>query len=373
MHIPIFDLTRQYQQIQGELSGKLEAVLAGGVYILGENVAALEEEFARHCRTAHAVGVASGTDALKIALRAIGVGPGDEVITTPFTFIATAEAVHNAGARIVFADISLDSYNINPEEIKKRLTPRTKVVICVHLYGQPCAMEEIEDIAGERGLQLIEDCAQATGAEYKGKKIGSFGIAGCFSFYPTKNLGAFGDGGMIVTDDNQLAERMKMLRAHGSAEKFLHTVHGMNSRLDEVQAAVLRVKLKYLDEWNGKRRELAQYYNESLFDLEEQGFLVRPQEKENTRHVYHLYILRVKHRAEMMRFLETRGIGTSYHYPLPLHLQQVYKDLGYSRGSFPQAETAADEVVTFPLYPELEKKEIDYISDALHQFFKVSP
>ncbi len=372
MKIPVFDLKRQFQEIKPEIDKSVKEVLNSGSYILGKNVCAFEQEFAKYCGAKYAISVASGTDALRIALRACGIKEGDEVITTPFTFVATSEAIHSMGAKIVFADIDLDFYTIDPQEIEKKLTKKTKAILCVHLYGQPCNMQAITKLAPKYNLKLIEDCAQATGAEYKGRKTGTFGDAGCFSFYPTKNLGAYGDGGIIVTNSKQIAEKTKMLRVHGSKSKYAHSIHGYNSRLDELQAAILRVKLKYLDKWNKSRRENAAYYNKKLSTLEAKGFIIRPKEQKDTKHVYHLYVLKVKKRIALMKFLKSRGIGTSYHYPIPLHLQKVYKELGYRRGNFPKAELAAREIVTFPLYPELKKKEIDFIVSCVYQFYRSS-
>ncbi len=333
-------------------------------------MAGLEQEISSFCGTKFAVGVGSGTDALKIALRACGIGLGDEVITTPFTFVATTEAIDELGAKIDFVDIDLSSYTIDPREIEKRINRKTSAIICVHLYGQPCDMQAITKLARKYKLKLIEDCAQAIGAEYQGKKVGTFGDAAAFSFYPTKNLGAYGDGGMVVTNNRKVAQRAKMLRAHGSKGKYEHTIYGYNSRLDELQAAILRTKLRYLDKWNETRRKIAAYYHKKLFALETNGAIARPKEQKNTKHVYHLYALRAKKRTALINFLKLRGIATSIHYPLPLHLQKLYKGLGYRRGAFPRAELAAKEIVAIPLYPELKKKEIDYVVSALYQFFK---
>jgi len=371
MRITVFELRRQFQEIKDDVELRVKDVLSSGFYILGKNVAAFEQEFAHYCQVKYAIGVASGTDALKIALGACHLGAGDEVITTPFTFLATAEAIHSVSAKIVFADINLNSYTIDPQEIEKKITKNTKAIICVHLYGQPCNMQAITKLVRKYNLKLIEDCAQATGAEYKGKKVGTFGNAGCFSFYPTKNLGACGDGGMVITNSRKISEEVRMLRVHGSRAKFKHIIHGYNSRLDELQAAILSVKLKYLDKWNEARRDNAAYYNKKLSALELEGYITRPIEQKNTKHVYHLYVLRVKKRVALMDFLKSRGIDTSYHYPIPLHLQGLYKRLGYRRFDFPKAEFAAREIVTLPLYPELKKKEIDYIVGTLLQFFKI--
>jgi dTDP-4-amino-4,6-dideoxygalactose transaminase len=365
MKIPVFDLKRQMRQIRPEIDKSIKEVLDSGSYILGKNVSAFEQEFAQYCGAGYAMGAASGTDALKIALEACGIKKGDEVITTPFTFLATSEAIYSIGAKIVFADIDLVSYNIDPREIEKKITGKTRAVICVHLYGQPCNMDAITSLARKYNLKLIEDCAQAAGAEYKGKKAGTFGDAGCFSFYPTKNLGAYGDGGIIITDNKQIEAAVRVLSLHGSKSKYEHVIHGYNSRLDELQAAILRTKLKYLDKWNEGRRENAAYYNKKLSALEEGELIVLPKEQKNTKHVCHLYVLRVKKRDALMKSLKLRGIGTSFHYPIPLHLQEVYKESGYCYGDFPFAELAAKEVVSLPLYPELNKKEIDYITDAV--------
>lgn len=370
MQIPVFDLKRQINETKGEINKAAATVLSSGSYVLGKNVSAFEEEFAQYCGAKHAIGVASGSDALKIALRACGVGQGDEVITTPFSFIATSEAIYSVGAKISFTDIDLNSYNIDPRQIEKKITKKTKAILCVHLYGQPCNMQAIVKIARKHNLKLIEDCAQAVGARYKTKRMGNFGDISCFSFYPTKNLGACGDGGMIITNSFQIAKKIKMLRNHGSQIKYKHSLHGYNSRLDEVQAAILRIKLKHLNKWNNVRREKGKYYNKKLLLLEKAGFLICPQELKGTTHVYHLYSLRAKRKVALAKFLKKHGIGTAFHYPLPLHLQKVYKSLGYSKGDFPNAELSAKEIITLPLYPELKKKEIDYIVAKVYQFYK---
>ncbi|MFC1699353.1 DegT/DnrJ/EryC1/StrS family aminotransferase [Candidatus Omnitrophota bacterium] len=369
-NIPVFDLKRQFRGIKKEVLNSAQEVLGTGSYILGKNVSSFEQEFAEYCGAKYAIGVGSGTDALKIALRACGIKPDQEVITTPFTFVATTEAIDNVGARIVFADIDLASYCFDPRELEKKITKKTKAILCVHLYGQPCNMRALTKLARKYNLKIIEDCAQATGAEYRGKKVGSLGDVGCFSFFPTKNLGGCGDGGMIVTNNKQIAQRARRLRIHGSRSKYDHVAHGYNSRLDELQAAILRVKLRQLDKWNQARRDKAGYYNQRLGALEEQGYIIRPREQQDTKHVYHLYILRVKNRSRLKDFLKSRGISTSYHYPIPLHLQRVYKHLGYRRGDFPRSELAAREIATFPFYPELMKKEIDYVVQAMFQFFE---
>ncbi|UCB56911.1 MAG: DegT/DnrJ/EryC1/StrS family aminotransferase [Candidatus Omnitrophota bacterium] len=370
MNIPILDLKRQFRQIKSEVDKNVREVLASGSYILGKNVSAFEEEFAEYCRGKYAIGVASGTDALKIALRACGIGKEDEVITTPFTFVATTEAIHSVGARIVFADIDMDSYTIDPQEIEKKITKKTKAIICVHLYGQPCDMRTLRGLSRKYNLKLIEDCAQAAGAEYKGKRVAVFGDVGCFSFFPSKNLGAFGDGGIIVTNNKQIAENARVFRVYGSRNKYEHIVHGLNSRLDELQAAILRVKLRYLDQWNEARRKNTACYNKKFCALEERGLVITPKEQKGTKHVYHLYVLRAKQRDALMDFLKTRGVGTAYHYPIPLHLQEVYKCMEHQEGDFPKSELAAGEILSLPLFPELKKKEIDYIADCVYQFYR---
>jgi dTDP-4-amino-4,6-dideoxygalactose transaminase len=368
--IPVFELKRQFQQIKGEIHKGVNRVLSSGFYALGREVSAFEKEFAKYNRVKYALGLASGTDALKLALQALNIGKDDEVITTPLTFFSTSEAIYNVGAKIVFADIDLGSYNICPLQIEKKITKKTKAILCVHLYGQPCQLQPILRICRKYKLRLIEDCAQATGAEYRGRKVGSFGDAGCFSFYPTKNLGAYGEGGMITTNNRNLARLVAMLRVHGARNKYQHILHGHNSRLDELQAAILRTKLLYLDKWNRARREKGAYYNERLSLLEERGYIRRPLETKDAKHVFHLYVLRTGKRNRLMNFLKSRGIGTSCHYPIALHQQEVYKDLGFSHLNFPKSESAARELISLPLYPELTKKEIDYIIKSIFQFFE---
>lgn len=370
MKVPVLDLKKQHQLIKGQIDKIVKEVLSSGFYVLGKHVRAFEKKFAQYCQTKYAIGVASGTDALTLALRSLNIGKGDEVITTPFTFLATVEAIYNVGAKIIFADIDLDSYTIDPKEIEKKITKRTKAILCVHLYGQPCKMSAILKLVRKYNLKLVEDCAQATGAEYQNRKVGSFGDAGCFSFYPTKNLGAYGDGGMVVTNNKRVAENIRMFRAHGTRSKYEHLVHGYNSRLDELQAAILRVKLKYLEKWNDARGKHAAYYNKRLSTLEAKGHIVLPKEQKGTKHVSHLYVARVKKRNALMNFLKFREIGASVHYPIPLHLQKVYKDLGYASCDFPNSESAAREIISLPQYPELSKKEINYIADTIEKFFK---
>jgi len=334
VHIPILDLKGQYNNIKAEIDGSVKDIIDSQDFVLGSAVSSLEEEIAAYCSTKYAVGVASGTDALMLSLKALGIKAGDEVITTPFTFFATAEAVSMLGARPVFVDIDARTYNINPGLIEKRITRFTKAIIPVHLYGQCADMDPILDIAKKHGLYVIEDAAQAIGAAYKKKKAGSMGEAGALSFFPSKNLGAFGDGGMVVTNDSALAAKIKALRVHGSSQRYIHSFIGVNSRLDNLQAAVLRVKLKYLDGWLRRRRAIAEYYNKGFARLP----LVTPYVPEYNRHTYHLYTLRVPSGAAgLVNFLSDNDIESRAYYPVPLHLQKCYKDLGYGKGSLPES------------------------------------
>jgi dTDP-4-amino-4,6-dideoxygalactose transaminase len=352
--IPILDLTRQYAAIKGEIDRAVLDVLAAGVYINGPNVRALEDEIADYVGTQHAVALNSGTDALHLALRALGIGPGDEVITTPFTFVATTEAIGMVGATPVFADIDPRTFNLDPRSIERAVTPRTRAILPVHLYGLMSGMDEVLAIAGRHGLPVVEDCAQAIGAHWDGRPAGSLGTIGCFSFFPSKNLGAYGDGGMLVTGDARIAARVRSLRAHGGAVKYHHDELGVNSRLDEIQAAILRVKLRRLDEWIDARRAIAARYTTSLGELSQLETPYAP-----SRHVFHQYTVRVRERDAVARALERSGIQTMVYYPVPLHLQAVHASLGYGAGDFPQSERAANEVLSLPMFPELEDVEVD--------------
>ena len=309
-----------------------------------------------------------------MGLKALGIGAGDEVITTPFTFIATAEAIVRVGATPVFVDIDVKSYNIDPllieKQIKKDKNGKIKAIIPVHLYGQPCDMDEIMLLARKYNLKVIEDCAQAIGSNYKGKKVGSFGDCGAFSFFPSKNLGAYGDGGIVVTNKRSIADRIKVLRFHGAKDKYHHIVEGINSRLDEIQAAILRIKLKYIDKWNNARRNNALLYNKHFFDAKLSGEVICPEEFSFRRHIYHVYAVRIKNRKGLINFLNTKGISTGIHYPIALHLEQVYKYLGYMRGDFPNTEKAADEVISLPMYPELKNSQIKFITKQIDNFLK---
>ena len=367
MRIPILDLKEQYKTIKSEIDKALKRVIDNQDFVLGEDVRELEREIAAYCNTGYAVGVASGTDALILALKAFGIKDGDEVITTPFTFFATAEAVSIAGARPVFVDIDPKTYNIDPALIEEKINKKTKAVIPVHLYGQCADMDPIMKVARKHGLKVIEDTAQAIGSTYKGKKAGSMGDIGALSFFPSKNLGGFGDGGMIVTNNKELADKIRVLRVHGSSERYIHSSIGTNSRLDNLQAAVLRVKLKYLDGWLEARRKNAEYYNANLKGLP----LVTPYCPDHNAHTYHLYILRAPSApATLMKFLIDGGIETRAYYPIPLHLQDCYKDLGYKKGDLKEAEAAASRTFSIAVYPELKRRETDYIINRIKEFFK---
>ncbi|MFC1667391.1 DegT/DnrJ/EryC1/StrS family aminotransferase [Candidatus Omnitrophota bacterium] len=388
MKIPLLDLKTQYNSIKSDIDTVMRDVLRRGQFILGENVKNLELEIAAYCGAKFAIGVASGSDALELSLFALGIGKGDEVITTPFTFIATSESICKVGAVPIFVDIDSDTYNISPGEIRKfidracffdkkrkaLINKKTKnivkAVIAVHLYGQPCEMDELLQVARKYNLKIIEDCAQAIGAEYKGRKVGTFGDAGCFSFFPSKNLGAYGDGGMIVTSNKKIAENLKILRAHGSKAKYFYIMEGRNSRLDEVQAAILRVKLKYLDKWNDGRTKNVEDYNRVFLKNKLLTKLVIPKKLEEVRHVYHLYVVRTKKRSPLINFLRSKGISTAIHYPLPLHLQVVHRALKYKKKDFPNAERAAREVVALPIFPELTFKQIEYVVNCVKDFFE---
>lgn len=369
--IPILDLIRQHRQLRPELEQAFGGVLDAGSFINGPNVKALEEEVARYIGVPYAVGLNSGTDALHLALRALDVGPGDEVITTPFTFVATTEAIGMVGATPVFADIDPATLNIDPRAIEAAVTPRTKALIPVHLYGLPAAMDEINAIAARHHLAVIEDCAQSIGATLGGVKTGALGTIGAFSFFPSKNLGACGDGGMIVTRDEQLAERVRRLRAHGAAVKYYHDELGVNSRLDELQAAILRVKLPHLEEWIERRRTVAAWYTVELGRLPGIAFpLSRPQQ--TARHVYHQFTIRVldEQRDRVARELRERGVQTMIYYPVPLHLQAVHANLHLGEGAFPHAEKAAREVLSLPMFPELRDTEIDRVVSSVEKSVK---
>ena len=360
--VPFIDLTREYAALQADMERAVLGVLAGGRYILGPEVRAFERELAAYCDAAHGIGVASGTDALMIALKAVGVGPGDEVIVPAFTFVATAEVVTNLGATPVFADVDASRLALDPIDTARKLTPRTKAIVPVHLYGRPADMAALNDLAARHDLFVVEDAAQAVGATYRGRKAGALGHIACFSFFPTKNLGAYGDGGFITTNDAGLAERVQMLRAHGSREKYFHESGGWCSRLDEIQAAALRIKLRRLEAWTERRRALAARYLEELRGLP----ITLPEEAADERVVYHVFTVRTPRRDELKKHLDLAGIGSSVHYPLPLHRQPVYRDLTVT---LPESERAAQEVLSIPLFAYLEDAEQDAVIASIRGFF----
>lgn len=366
MRIPSFDLKRQYQLIKPEIDQAIKEVLESGQFILGENVRLLEEEIASYCGVRYAIGVASGTDALLLSLRACGIESGDEVITTPFTFFATAEVISNLNARPVFVDIDPETFNIDTEKIEKVISKRTRAIIPVHIFGQMCDMERIKEIGERYGLYIIEDACQAIGAVYKGKKSGSIGDTGCFSFFPTKNLGGYGDGGLVTTNDEKIKERLLLLRGHGSKKKYYHDMLGYNSRLDELQAAILRVKLRHLDGWISRRQEIANLYTSLLSDV---PYVTTPVIKDGRTHTFHQYVIRAKDRDGLQRYLSESGIGSTVYYPLPLHLQPAYKTLGYKMGDFPEAEKASSEVLALPMWPELRDEEVKEVVKVIKEFY----
>lgn len=361
--VPFVDLTAQYHSIKSEIDNAVFKVLESGRFVLGDEVAAFEKEFASYCGSSYGIAVNSGTSALHLALLAAGIGPGDEVVTTPFTFVATVAAICYTGARPVFVDIDPCSYTLSSAQLHAAITPRTKAVIPVHLYGQPADMDPIVQIARSRNLLVIEDAAQAHGARYKGRPVGSLGDLGCFSFYPGKNLGACGEGGMVVTDDAGYARTMRMLRDWGQETKYDHVLKGFNYRLEEMQAAILRVKLHHLDAWTGSRQRAAQRYRELLSDCCVCAPVVMPY----AHHVFHVYAIRAARRSALQEFLKSAGIQTGIHYPIPVHLQTAHAELGYTAGSFPCAERAANEVLSLPMYPEISGPELEAVAAAVRQ------
>lgn len=372
MKVPFLNLSAQHKQIKKQIDQAINKVINRGDFISGKELKLFESEFARYCNRRFAVGVNSGTDALFFACRSLDIGNGDEVIVPAFTYIATALAVTFTGARPVFVDIDEDTYNLDIDRIKKAITKRTRAIIPVHLYGQPVEMKPILDIAKRYNLKVIEDAAQAHGARYRMSKnnwqlVGSIGDIGCFSFYPTKNLGALGDGGMVVTDDKNVYKRLLMLRDYGRKSRYEHITLGYNSRLDTIQAAILRIKLKHLNKWNILRRKKARIYRDNLKDIK--GIII-PKEVGYGKHVYHIYAVRLKNRETIIHQLAKKGIGVLIHYPIPLHLQRVYKNLGYRRGCFPIAEKVAQEILSLPMYPQLKKNQIRYVTDTLKSIIR---
>lgn len=365
--VPQFDLFGQFAAIGAEIRAAVERVLSSQQFVLGREGLALESEIAALCGVAHGVGVASGTDALILALRACGVRASDEVLLPPMTFVATGSAVSALGARPVFADIRPDTYNLDPGELERRVTPRTRAIVAVHLYGLPADMDAIREFAKTRQLPLIEDNAQAIGASYKGRRTGCLGDAACISFYPSKNLGAYGDAGMIVCNSAEFAERLRTLRNHGQTGKYLSSEPGWNSRLDELQAAILRVKLRHLADWQRARRANAAEYTRLLQQV---PGVMPPIQPEGLEHVYHQYTIRTERRDALQQHLAVRKIGTNIYYPHPLHLQPLYAWLGYRPGDFPHAERAAQEILSLPMFPELRKDQIARVVEAIADFLK---
>lgn len=361
--IPYLDLKTQYCSIKDEIHAAIDEVLESCQFVLGRAVADFEQGLATYCQTRYAIGVNSGTSALHLALLAAGIGPGDEVITTPFTFVATVAAIQYAGARPVLVDIDPRNFTIDPAQIEHAITSKTRAILPVHLYGQPADMDPILEIAARRGLIVIEDAAQAHGAEYKRRRAGSMGAMACFSFYPGKNLGAYGEGGAITTSNPEYNRTLRMLRDWGTEKKYEHLLEGFNYRMEGIQGAVLGVKLRYLEAWTEARRAHAARYRELL---QPAGIRV-PREMRYARHVYHIYAIRTPHRAELQARLTGAGIQTGIHYPIPVHLQPAYAGLGYRRGDFPQAEKAAEEVLSLPMFPEMTEEQIETVAAAMHR------
>lgn len=361
--VPLVDLHAQYQSIKQEIDAAIARVLESGQFVLGEEVTALEEEFAAYCGARYGIAVNSGTSALHLALLAAGIGPGDEVITVPFTFVATVAAICYTGARPVFVDIEPHTYTMDVAQLAGAVTKRTKAILPVHLYGQPAAMGPILEVAGPYGLQVIEDAAQAHGAEYKGRRVGGIGDLGCFSFYPSKNLGAYGEGGMVVTNNADYARTIHMLRDWGQEGRYFHALKGYNYRLEGIQGAILRVKLRHLEAWTEVRRAHAARYDQLLAG----AGLQTPAAMSYGRHVYHIYAVRVAQRDALQRALHTRGVQTGIHYPLPVHLQEAYADLGYRSGDFPHSEQAAREVLSLPMYTEMTDEQIARVCVAVRE------
>lgn len=362
MKVPILDTKRQYESIGNEIEKEVVEVLRSGSYILGKHNKALEEDLAKYTDTKYAVALNSGTDALHLALRALDIGAGDEVITVAFTFVATTEAIGIVGATPVFVDINPDTFNMDVTKIEGLVTPKTKAILPVHLYGQPCDMDAIMDIAKRYNLYVIEDCCQAIGATYKGKKVGSFGDIGCFSFYPTKNLGAMGDGGLATTNSEYLKDRMTALRNHGGAVRYYHDEIGVNSRLDEVQAAILRVKFKHIDKWNKLRKEKANTYNKLFAQFPE---IITPKELDDTYCIYHQYTVKIENRDDVHKMLQEEGIGAMIYYPVPLHLQKVHSHLSFKEGDLPQTEKCTKLVMSLPMFPEITPEEQSLVAETL--------
>jgi dTDP-4-amino-4,6-dideoxygalactose transaminase len=369
MNVPLLDLQAQYASLRDEMRPVIERVLESQRFVLGDEVRRLESSVAEYCEARFAVGCASGSDALLLALMALDIKPGDEVVTTPFSFFATGSCIARLGARPVFVDINPATYNLDVSQVADAVTLRTKAIIPVHLYGQCAEMDPLLALGERLGIPVIEDAAQAIGATEHGRRAGSMGVLGCFSFYPTKNLGGAGDGGIITTNDEQLQQRLKRLRAHGGITEYMHTEVGINSRLDELQAAVLNVKLPYLDTWSNERAQRAAVYSQLLQEADLSFELTTPFVRPDCRHIFHQYVIRVpRHRDALMDHLKERGVGTKVYYPVPLHLQDCFAYLGYKNGAFPEAERAAAETFALPAYPELSEAQQVYVVESIRSF-----
>ncbi len=362
LRVPFVDLAAQYKTIQSEINAAIAEILNTTAFIGGKAVSDFEQAFASYCETSHGVALSNGTDALYLAMKALGIGHGDEVITVPNTFIATSEAITRTGASIRFIDIDRDTMNMNVEQIERAITPKTKAIVPVHLYGQPADMDAINHLAKQRGLFVIEDAAQAHGGRYRGKRVGSLGDIACFSFYPGKNLGAYGDAGAIVTNNRELADKIRQLSNHGRLTKYEHAVEGYNHRCDSLQAAILQSKLKYLDQWNAARRAHTAFYNKFFEGV---AGVKTPVELAGVEPVYHLYVIAVNNREYVQQALAQKGIETGVHYPLPLHLQPAYKPLGLHPGSFPATEKAAARILSLPMYAELTSAMVEYVATSV--------
>jgi dTDP-4-amino-4,6-dideoxygalactose transaminase len=365
MKIPLVDLKKQYDSIRGEIDDAISRVINKSAFILGGEVSSFEENFAEFCQAKYAVGTSSGTSALQLALSCLGIGRGDEVITTPFTFIATTESILELGAKPVFVDIEKDTYNLDVSRVEKSITKKTKAIIPVHLYGHPVDLDPLIGIAKKYKIAIIEDACQAHGALYKDRKVGSIGDAGCFSFYPGKNLGCYGDGGMLVTNDEEIYKKALLLRDHGKSDKYTHITHGYNFRLDAIQAAVLKVKLKYLEEWNNKRRKNAEIYNNGLNELKA---VIKPVEKDYARHVYHLYVIGIKERDKLRSFLKDNDVDAGVHYPIPLHKQPVYAEMKLCDKKLPVSEMCSENVISLPMHAELDEARIEKVCNLIKKF-----
>jgi dTDP-4-amino-4,6-dideoxygalactose transaminase len=370
VNVPLLDLKAQYRVIKAEVLSAIEVVCDEQGFVLGPRVSAFEEATAQYIGSRYAIGCASGSDALLLSLMAMGVKAGDEVITVPFTFFATAGAISRIGAKPVFVDIQPDTFNIDPSLIEKAITLHTKAIIPVHLFGQCADMAVINEIAGRKNVKVIEDACQAIGAAQQGKRAGVLGDTGCFSFFPTKNLGGFGDGGLITTDDKSLAESMAMLRVHGSQVRYLHDAVGINSRLDALQAAILQIKLKYLDQWTEGRRRNAERYQQLFAQTKGANRVMLPSTRPGNFHVYNQFTVRAPQRDELRTFLKEKGVGTEVYYPLPMHLQNCYRDLGHQKGAFPLSERAAEEVLSIPIYAELTEAQQCYVVEMIAEFYR---